>query len=166
MRFLCLPQVFRGMLQLCFAESLQKCFVDYKTSSTGYRRRAGEKTMTFFSYCGVNCSFKMQWPWRREWNAAFTPLTFRAALIRDLLRLGVTCSISSTHHWVLSMNLMLLSANPTHPQCSLRRAKPSVLTSGSAITDRKYWITKATTIRLRFKRSSGSLIVKSGFVVL
>lgn len=156
----------RGMLQLCFAERLQKCFADYKTSPSTFHRREGEKTMTLFSYCGVNCSFKMQWARRRGWNATFTPLTTWAALTRDRLRLGVTCSTSSTHQWVLSMILMLLSANPTHPHCSLRRAEPSALTSGSAITGHKYWITQATTIRLRLKRSSWSLIVKSGLVVL
>ena len=66
---------------------------------------------------------------------------------------GVTCSTSSPHQWVLSMDLMLLSANSTHPQFSLWKAKPSVLSSGSAIMVQQYWITQATTITLRLLAS-------------
>lgn len=56
---------------------------------------------------------------------------------------------SFTHQRVLSMDLMLLSANSTHPQMSLWKGKPSALTVGSAIMFWQYWITPTTTITFR-----------------
>lgn len=47
------------------------------------------------------------------------------------------------------MDLMLLSANSIHPQISLWKGKPSVLTTVFAIMVWHYWITQATTITLR-----------------
>lgn len=93
---------------------------------------------------------ELHWLGRRKWNATITLLMGSLALKHGLMPLRVSHPLPHLPiSGCFSLDLMLLSPNSSRPQMSLRKRKPSVITTGSAIMVRRYWFTKATTITLR-----------------